>query len=501
MNARSVILSLLVAAIASSSAFADFVEIRGGSGGWSQFGASVPGDFRRVASKEQLDVGWLADAADDNVKVIARGGGGATFPDYGLTGDVLAISGVTDLSTDDLVTDSTRVWVTNASGATEYNAGSVATTVETAAGHVAGEVAYAQDTYWSVKDGAVVGYNRSNPWAPSFVTLTPPTGHYIDVTVRSQGNGGRLFALTDTGFDEYDVSDSGGSPVASHTGLFTGATGISIDGDQDDVFVSATSGLFHLHRDGGATGFSLAGKTVIDGTTAYLDVDVPRADVRHPNGFIVFAATDVFTTQIRPTRDLWIRSADHGASLDNDALWVATTVATNGDTRWSLLEYDLSGLDEIVSARLVFNPRTRADGDAVQVAFKIDDGIAGESYGAYTAGGGRGESEVALEGLGGITLPPGGLPFGQYATGDDATDGDLAMLNSLRTSTGTLSLILKATNGAMEWNDGDNVGGPGFASDLPVLLIVKTVPEPGAGLLAIMGLIGLVAFGRKSRRQ
>ena len=43
MNARSVVLALLVTAMASSAAVADFVEIRGGSSGWSQFGASVPG--------------------------------------------------------------------------------------------------------------------------------------------------------------------------------------------------------------------------------------------------------------------------------------------------------------------------------------------------------------------------------------------------------------------------------------------------------------------------
>lgn len=174
-----------------------------------------------------------------------------------------------------------------------------------------------------------------------------------------------------------------------------------------------------------------------------------------------------------PEYDLWIREIAGETSYENDALWVATASSTSDSgQRWAVAEWNLNGLPEITDARMEFAPRTQADPDAVQVAFVIDSGITGLTWESYQAT--KLATEVMLEGLGGITVPSGGLVFNRYAAGNNASVADLALLNSIRTSSDPkLAVAFKATNGAMEWNDGANLGGSGYAADMPIRLVVN----------------------------
>ena len=141
-----------------------------------------------------------------------------------------------------------------------------------------------------------------------------------------------------------------------------------------------------------------------------------------------------------------------------------------------MAEWDLSTVDEqIVAAHMEFNPRTRADADAVQHAFSIDSGIDDLTWNEYQAS--KLNEEVALQSLGGITIPSSGVRFGNYVAGNLASANDLRLLNRLRETTGKLTVTFKAEVGAMEWNDGRNAGGKGFGSDLPVQLVIQTESE------------------------
>ena len=213
-----------------------------------------------------------------------------------------------------------------------------------------------------------------------------------------------------------------------------------------------------------------------DGATvehAYAPYPAQLADVSY--GIHTPEPADPIAT-LAPTHDLWLRQSDPNTSYENDAMWVANTAAAGVDEeRWGLAEWDLNGLGEIVSAHVEFNPRTRADGDSVQTAFTVDDGIAGETWTSYNVPiTGRGAGETPLESLGHITIPAGGPAFGEYIAGADASAGDLAVLNTLRTTTGKFAVALKATVGAMEWNDGANAGGGGLggSDDAPVRLVI-----------------------------
>lgn len=206
-----------------------------------------------------------------------------------------------------------------------------------------------------------------------------------------------------------------------------------------------------------------------------------RLSDRWPVLVVMLAAIGVAATAggetLLPTYDLWLRESNPGGVFENDALWAAHPGAV-GENRWTVAEWDLSGLGPISSAHIEFSPRTRADAGSVQTAFLIDHGIDGLTWAGYQAT--KLGTESPLESLGHMTVPGGGLAFNAYHKGLDASANDLAALNTLRTSTGKLTVAFKATGGAMEWNDGANDGGPGFALDLPFRLVVNEALPPGA---------------------
>lgn len=231
----------------------------------------TPGEFQHGVANYLAsgvnNIAALTDAAGVAEWYAAIGAPG----EYGNAGAVVADPTVVDVDSDDLRNGS-RMFVTNANGIQEIRwspSWLLESVVATGAGFTAGVIANDQDRVWAVQDGNIVRFERTGAttWEATSDLFTGP---YVDLTARSRESIGQsiVFALRDTGFDEiYD-----GAVVRSHEGLFSGATGISTWQDQDNLFVSTTSGLLHLRRDSGLS-FTPAGVTVIDGTQGYLDVD------------------------------------------------------------------------------------------------------------------------------------------------------------------------------------------------------------------------------------
>lgn len=246
----------------------------------------TPGDFQHGAAN------YLASGVN-NIAAVADPAGVAEWyavigppGQYGNAGAVVADPTVLDVDSDD-IRNGSRIFVTNANGIQEIRwlspAWQLESVVVSGAGFTAGVIANDQDRVWAVQNGNIVRFERTGAttWEATSDLFAGP---YVDLTVRSRESLGQsiVFALRDTGFDEiYD-----GAVVRSHEGLFSGATGIGVWQDQDNVFVSTTSGLLHVRRDSGLS-FTPAGVSVIDGTQGYLDVDA--ATFRSDTNFDLWA--------------------------------------------------------------------------------------------------------------------------------------------------------------------------------------------------------------------
>jgi hypothetical protein len=189
--------------------------------------------------------------------------------EYGKVGYITTDPTVTDVDTDDL-RNGARQFMTSPTGIVEIldsGGWNPASTVVSGPGYTVGVIANDQDWVWALNGGTINLIERTSltTWA---APVAIGSGPYIDLTAKSRGTSAIVFALTDDGFDEY----YGNQLVRSHRGLFSGATGISTWEDQDNLFVSTTSGLLRVRRDSGLS-FTPAGVSVIDGSVGYADVD------------------------------------------------------------------------------------------------------------------------------------------------------------------------------------------------------------------------------------
>ncbi|HOW69853.1 MAG TPA: PEP-CTERM sorting domain-containing protein [Phycisphaerae bacterium] len=241
------------------------------AGGWSSPNFA-PGSFTHGVAAYQAggvnEIVALSDASGVAEYYRLAGPPGQ----YGFAGQVLNSPTVRDVDSDDLRNGS-RMFITDATGINEIRWVSpswiVESTIATGSDFVAGTIANDQDRLWALKsDGTIYEYNRTGAttWA-QMGDIFP--GSYVDVACRSR-NITITFGLRDTGFDEF----AGGQLVRSHNDLFSGATGIAVWSDYDNVFVSTKTGLLHLVRDSGLS-FTPAGVRVIDGSIGYLDVEAP----------------------------------------------------------------------------------------------------------------------------------------------------------------------------------------------------------------------------------
>lgn len=193
---------------------------------------------------------------------------------YDPTGTNMASGSVSDVDSDDM-RNGVRIFVTDASGINEYKQSGVPwvyeSTVAAGSGFTAGVIANDQDRVWAIQGGTIYEYDRTSAttWAQNGDVYA---GNYLDLAVVAAPGTPVLFALRSDGIDEFH----GGTMVRSHSGLFSGANGIATWSDQDNLFVTTTTGLLLVPRTIGGPDhlkFDPANVQVIDGSTGYLDVD------------------------------------------------------------------------------------------------------------------------------------------------------------------------------------------------------------------------------------
>lgn len=269
---RAMVIGALAGLLLPGMALAgDMVQWAYTGGGWIQ-PYMAPGSFTHGVATYQAggvnEIVALSDASGVAEYYRLAGPPGQ----YGFVGQVVSNPSVRDVDSDDL-RNGTRMFITDAGGINEIRWVSpswiVESTIATGPDFVAGAIANDQDRLWALKsDGTIYEYNRTGATTWAQVGDVFP-GSYVDVACRAR-NTTITFGLRDTGFDEF----VGGQLARSHDGLFSGATGIAVWSDYDNVFVSTKSGLLHLVRDSGLS-FTPAGVHVIDASIGYLDVDAP----------------------------------------------------------------------------------------------------------------------------------------------------------------------------------------------------------------------------------
>jgi hypothetical protein len=351
---------------------------------------------------------------------------------------------------------------------------------------------------------------------------------YRDVTMVSQSQNYRVFALTEAGFDEYAWDDAANTLffVNSYRDLFEygHATGISVDANQDIVYISTLNGLYQVDRNLGTGGFDAA--TAIDDTRAYTDVDVPRGDVRLPGDAgspaIVWAVADgdpvTTVVDLAASADQWIWSNTPDTARTADAVSVR---GFSGDTRIGLIQFDLSGVlaangvtaDQLYRVELDLNSRDDYD-DAGQNAYLLDlsasaSGVA-NTMGAITWNGfmdavanDAGYSLVDLTMLGesadGNALSDGEI----YTTLASVFDTDQikAILDGVANGLVTFAFVPLDDTTNVDWADG-----PSQLDNNPAHLrlcfdatLAAALPEPVSAMM--LGLAGLCVMRRRRVRR
>jgi len=171
-----------------------------------------------------------------------------------------------------------------------------------------------------------------------------------------------------------------------------------------------------------------------------------------------------------PSGDQWIRNINGDTAFTSDAMSVRGDA---GDTRWSLLQFDLSSTGftgaDLISASLTLNARSSSS-DAGQVASLIDinagtqpiDSVTWNQYQIDHAG-----SEMPLSTLGNV--PPATALSGGAMMTTDADAADLATiastLDGATDSLLTLVLAPASESTSIDWTDG-----PGQLDNQPSVL-------------------------------
>lgn len=199
------------------------------------------------------------------------------------------------------------------------------------------------------------------------------------------------------------------------------------------------------------------------------------------------AAADTIT--IDASTDVWIRESAPDSTYEDD--WVSVGYHDGATRRYGLIEFDINSVEEsIVGAHLELYALDRSHNDLAlsqQAGLLVPAGLSTTTWNnLWTT-----KSEVSLQALGFMELAAN-LPKLAWYQSNAATANDLAALNSQRTGTGMVTMLLAASFGNREWSDG-------LAGFAPRLVLTTAVPEPSAVMLLTTGLIGLICYAWRKR--
>jgi hypothetical protein len=203
-------------------------------------------------------------------------------------------------------------------------------------------------------------------------------------------------------------------------------------------------------------------------------------------------ASHIFATSItvNASADVWVREIDPDAAFENDGVCVWAAGAEAG-ARNGAVEWDISGITEtITSAYVELYDANSGHAAAFQqgAALLSPAGIVGMTWNSQS-----GYTQTALESLGSVSLSGTPATFGTWVASANASAADVAALESLRTGSGKVTMLLTASFGERDWGDA------GWLTQPARLVLNAPIPEPSALILLVTGILGLVCYAWRKR--
>jgi len=167
------------------------------------------------------------------------------------------------------------------------------------------------------------------------------------------------------------------------------------------------------------------------------------------------------------TYDTWIRQTSPGAAFIDDGLWISkVSTYDSGNNRLSVVQFNVSSVAQpITSAWLELKPQSNGGGSAAGVelapAAWVNSAVQPGNVEALTYADYElflQPSQASFEALGSGDFHNSVVPVGVYGIGASATAADLAVLNTIRTGDGIITMIFSAASGGREFADNSTYG-------------------------------------------
>jgi hypothetical protein len=199
--------------------------------------------------------------------------------------------------------------------------------------------------------------------------------------------------------------------------------------------------------------------------------------------------------------DSWVRESSPDNAFSGDLISVWSSASTDGARRYGVISFDLTALpaETVTDVSLSLWRQENGFSDDLfpmkQTAFAIDPGAINADAATW--------NEVTVStndfvGFGAYDTPTLVSPLTGMYLESVGTALDAAFVESVRTGSGTLMIVLRAdedaTNYGKSWGDGEYGG----TMDAFISTNADVIPEPGS--TALLGLAGMMLLARRRRR-